>query len=74
MAYKIEKNIEVTPSFHKESDLPLGKMQVGDSFKFPTEKIIVVRSATFNFKKKHSKLEFTVRQISKTEGRCWRLA
>ena len=68
----IDKHIPI-PDFMKYSKWPFPLMQVGDSFVLPKEKYRSVINACAQQKKRKG-VQFTVRKISDSEYRCWRVA
>ena len=71
--YRIEKDIPMASKFTQPVKYPFDQMEVGDSFAFDYEEEEKRVSANaYNYRKKTGK-RFTVRKISETEGRCWRV-
>lgn len=73
MAYEIEKGIEIPKSVNGANKYPFNTMEIGDSFSFPySEKTKVTPAASYAGTLDDKK--FSIRKISETEGRCWRIA
>lgn len=72
MDIKIEKGVPIPPVRAQYVRYPLLDMKKGDSFTIPAEWRTRVSVAATKLKRKHG-LVFTVRRISETEARCWRI-
>lgn len=75
MNYKIEKSIPYPNNKIGTLDLyPFSKMKVGDSFKIEVKKKSSVSNSSKNWAKRRGlKWVFSVKTISKTEARIWRI-
>jgi hypothetical protein len=70
---KIEKAIPIPPRHvHFNQKYPFRDMEVGESVALPAEAIHKARDAAYAYAKANKK-KFTVRKISETEYRCWRV-
>jgi len=67
--YVIEKDIPL-PEF--DSKYPFGKMEVGDSFALSLGDRSRVTSVATRYSKTED-VKFTIRKVSDTEARCWRI-
>ena len=67
---KIEKKIPLPTA---RTNWPFAKMEVGDSFIVPVEKLISCRGAASAYSKNHPCVRFTVRTMD-GKVRCWRTA
>ena len=70
---EIEKNIPL-PIFKGDGKYPLGKMEVGDSFKVESSKVNSVRTAAnyTKYDEETKNWKFTVRK-EEDHYRCWRI-
>jgi len=66
-AFKIDQNVPMPTG---RALYPLGQLNIGDSFCFPLTKRASVSSLAATYAPK----KFTVRKISDTECRVWRIA
>lgn len=71
--YKIEKGIVIPPKQLKKNKYPFVDMEIGDSIAFPIKERSSVSSAVNNFKNHIPQHRFTIRKISDTECRVWRI-
>jgi len=70
MDIKIEKDVPIPTSRH---NYPFRELQVGESFLFPKNKCMSLRSNSYAFGiKQNPKREYVIRIISDTEARIWR--
>jgi hypothetical protein len=74
MEFKIEKNIPIPDGNRSRTGYfdSLGKMEVGDSFKFDIKLRNRISGAASFFKFRHGR-EFTIRKLNDKECRCWRI-
>ena len=74
MKFKLEKDIPIPAKQmrKKQSIYPFNKMEVGDSFIVPLNKIKTMRTAIAHYKKRHPEWSYASRTLQ--EGfRIWRI-
>lgn len=71
----IEKNVSMSKlsPVGRKSIYPFGQMEIGDSFKVPSDKLISVRNASSIYGTRNGK-KYTVRKMEDGTHRCWRTA
>lgn len=69
--FDIDKEVPI-PEPDRVTDYPLTKLEVGDSFVFPLEKRASVQSLVSGLKRNGFGV-FTIKKISDTECRVWRV-
>lgn len=72
-AFVLEDDIQIPAGRSRGSVYPFADMKPGQSFAVPSEKSKTVRQAVIKFTKKNPELEFTMRKVSETEHRVWRV-
>lgn len=70
MSYEIEENIPIVMKCKK---YPFHKMGIGDSFSLPEDEFRRIHSASYSWGKGHN-AKFTIKKISDTHYRCWRVS
>lgn len=73
--YEIEADVEYPHSSEgKRSKYPLAEMKVGDSFAFPRNQIVAVRSVIALHQRSNPGVKFSALTANRDKGRCWRVA
>lgn len=70
--FQIEKNIPQPPSRREKRKAIYTSMEVGDSFSFPKDKLIAVRSSC-NYYKVRTGFSFSIRSFPDGTCRIWRI-
>jgi hypothetical protein len=78
MRYEIEKDVPIperTERRGRPRKYPLDKLEVGDSFKFPSEEWASLRSCIRFYKRKNTNTQFVIFRVKEEENmmRCWRI-
>jgi hypothetical protein len=73
MGYVIEKDIPIINKRGDYGDWPFSKMELGDSFVIPNVDRQKAYSASSHYKDRHPGVRFSIRKISPTQTRVWRV-
>jgi hypothetical protein len=69
---KVEKGIPLPNLIRERTSYPFFEMEIGDSFEFPKHCLAAVTSAATQHGRRHDR-RMTIRKISDTHYRCWRV-
>ena len=71
--YEIEKNVPIPKNYTTYAKYDFSVMEVGDSFKIPSDSNSATRQAAWQCGKRNN-CKFTVRKENDELYRCWRIS
>lgn len=71
--FKIEKNVPLPVTKVRTKFRILYEMEKGDSFEFPSEYAVAVRSMVGSIHTRNPDIKFSVQRTGESTFRCWRV-